>query len=256
MWYALKWDKVCTSEELLALRMHQIAQQDEDIIAASKKSLISQTKSAAHFFEKHKNRIVTGNYEPRTLVLAYNKYLDNQFGKKGLPRWNGPFIVIQKRHDNSCRLPPSAPSGPTQAPSSTQFVSKMSPNFVTEILDKIRSLHYDISSLREDICRVEDTVRMTEKCSKSTHRQVGKLQKSTSDNIEDLQKWNGNLLDGMLSVESAISSLKKFITTDLCPADTLETSFFVLSQDIKSVLSHMSVKDKSFATINNYWGAM
>jgi hypothetical protein len=97
---------------------------------------------------------------------------------------------------------------------------------------------------------------MTEKSSKLTHRQVGKLQKSTSDSIEDLQKWNRNLSDGMSSIESAISSLKKFITTDSCPANTLKTSFFALSQDIKLVLSHMSIDNKAFSTISHYWGAM
>jgi hypothetical protein len=141
-------------------------------------------------------------------------------------------------------------------PSSTQFVSKLSPNFVTEILEEIHSLCYDINSLHSDIRKVEDTARMMEKSSKSTHRQVGKLQKSTSDSIEDLWKWNGNLSDGMSSVELAISSLKKFIMADLRPANTLETSFFALSQDIKSVLSHMSINNKAFSTISDYWGAM
>jgi hypothetical protein len=162
----------------------------------------------------------------------------------------------QSHHDNSRRPPPSAPSGPTRTPSSTQYASESSPNFVTEILEEIRSLRYDINGLRSDIRKVEDTSRMTEKSSKSTHRQVGELQKSTSDSIEDLRKWNGNLSDGMSSVESAISSLKKFITTDSRTANSLETSFFALTQDMKSVLSHMSVEDESFATINDYWGAM
>jgi hypothetical protein len=96
-WHALDWSGIQTTEELLRVWIMQFVWRDEDIGKASMKQQALRQKVADYFYKKNKNHIVTGNYEPGTRVLVYNKFMDNQHGLKGHLRWSGPYVVVQKR---------------------------------------------------------------------------------------------------------------------------------------------------------------
>ena len=41
--------------------------------------------------------MTSGDYRCGSLILVWNNYLDFQFGNKGALRWQGPYVVVQRR---------------------------------------------------------------------------------------------------------------------------------------------------------------
>ncbi|KAF9800793.1 hypothetical protein IEO21_10293 [Rhodonia placenta] len=95
-WSVLEWDKVRTTEDLLTMRLQQIACKDELVEEAVKHLIKSRRRSADDYNKKHA-RSMTEAFEPGMWVLVHETWLDNQHGNKGALRWAGPY-VIQERH--------------------------------------------------------------------------------------------------------------------------------------------------------------
>src|SRR6202790_3025458 len=90
-WYTLNWNKIQTTEELLAIRGIQLAHRDKDIQAASNDVLQARIKSVQDYARKNENTLVHGNYTLGTLVLVFNSVLIMQHGQKGEIGWIGPY---------------------------------------------------------------------------------------------------------------------------------------------------------------------
>lgn len=95
-WFALDWHKVSTTEDLLTIRLQQIARKEEHIGKAVDNLKESRQRSVDDYNKKHARSMVEG-YEPGTWVLVHETWLDNQHGNKGALRWAGPYVV-QERH--------------------------------------------------------------------------------------------------------------------------------------------------------------
>jgi hypothetical protein len=96
----LDWSGVTTEQELLLLRTKQLARRDEDLNQAVEQLHQSREQTAKDYLRKHhlKN---DNNLQPGTMVLVYEVWQDNQYGNKGISRWNGPYLVVKRRHTGS-----------------------------------------------------------------------------------------------------------------------------------------------------------
>jgi hypothetical protein len=95
--HSLDWPSIESTEDLLALRMLQLSKREdllEEAVLANAKSWL---KAADTFNRKHTAKMAAGEYAPGKWVIVYNKALDNQHGSKGMAKWFGPFIIIQRR---------------------------------------------------------------------------------------------------------------------------------------------------------------
>lgn len=100
-WHVLDWHKVNSTKQLLAIRIKQLSRRDEDLAEGSAKQKKKREKAAEAFWRKHERSVFAGNYEPGTIVLVYQSWLDDQYGSKGALRWYGPYIVVQRRPSGS-----------------------------------------------------------------------------------------------------------------------------------------------------------
>lgn len=103
-WYALDWDTVRTTEDLLTLRTKQIGRRDEHLGPASAEATRTRQKAIDNYMKKNEKRLVNGDYEPGTWVLVHETWLDRQLGNKGHLRFAGPYIVHSKHQNNNYRL--------------------------------------------------------------------------------------------------------------------------------------------------------
>ncbi|KAJ3559903.1 hypothetical protein NM688_g57 [Phlebia brevispora] len=92
-WFVLDWDTVQSREDLLALRMQQIARRDSDIGTALEhlEEFCCHSNLDCMHANAHKLRMQL--LEPGTWVLVHETHLDNQHGKRSALRWAGPFVV-------------------------------------------------------------------------------------------------------------------------------------------------------------------
>ena len=95
-WYRLAWDKVKTTEDLLATRIQQIEQRETVLGEATENVRASRQHAVDAFMRKHAKVIQLGQYEPGTWVLVHETWLDAQRGNKGALRWAGPYVVHER----------------------------------------------------------------------------------------------------------------------------------------------------------------
>ena len=91
-WFLLDWDKVQTTEDLLAVRMKQLARREQDIGTAVEHLEASRRRAAADRDFQNAHRMRDGVLEPGTWVLVHETWLDNQHGTK--ERFVGPAPTL------------------------------------------------------------------------------------------------------------------------------------------------------------------
>jgi hypothetical protein len=84
------WTKIQSTEELLVARTKQLKRREEDIQTAYRKMKEAHAKSLE---PQNNKKSIRKPLEPGSLVLAYNKSLDSQWGKLFANRWNGPYQI-------------------------------------------------------------------------------------------------------------------------------------------------------------------
>ena len=84
------WTKVKSTEELLLARTLQLEKREEILQEAYKRMKEARGKSLE---PQNNKKSVRKSLEPGSLVLAYNKSLDSQWGKLFENRWNGPYRI-------------------------------------------------------------------------------------------------------------------------------------------------------------------
>ena len=90
-------NSLLSTSQLISLRSRQLMKREDDI--QHYRTQISRRRFlAAHTYEeKYKATIHNYDFKPGRLVLIRDKRLDNDFDKKFLPRYNGPYIIISRR---------------------------------------------------------------------------------------------------------------------------------------------------------------
>ena len=99
-WHYLDWHKVQLTEDLLALRIMQLARREHDIGTAIDHLTTERQRAIDDFHRCNAPQIRTGTLQPGTWVLLHETWLNAQHGNKGALRWAGPFVV-------DCHLPRS-----------------------------------------------------------------------------------------------------------------------------------------------------
>ena len=95
-WYRLAWDKVKTTEDLLAIRTQQIERREIVLGEATENVRASRQRAVDDFMRKHAKVIQLSQYEAGTWVLVHETWLDAQHGNKGALRWAGPYVVHER----------------------------------------------------------------------------------------------------------------------------------------------------------------
>ena len=98
-WSIIPWEDRISREELLVLRIRQLEQRDEDIVAATERVKVARMRNKDRFDATHcirKKRL-----EPGDWVIVRNSALDGTKStlRKFEKRWFGPY-VIQNINEN------------------------------------------------------------------------------------------------------------------------------------------------------------
>ena len=84
------WTKIQSTEELLVARTEQLERREEVIQTAYRKMKEARAKALE---PQNIKKSIRKPLEPGSLVLAYNRSLDSQWGKLFANRWNGPYQI-------------------------------------------------------------------------------------------------------------------------------------------------------------------
>ncbi len=103
-WHTLDWDEVRSTEDLLSLRIAQLARREADVAQARTNLDASRQRAIEDFNVRNQHRIRASEFEPGTWVLLHETWLDAQQGHKGALRWSGPYVVALRYPNGSYRL--------------------------------------------------------------------------------------------------------------------------------------------------------
>ena len=90
-----------TIADLLVARTIQLERREEILQKAYNSMKESQKKSLE---PQNSGKFIRPDLEPGSLVLAYNKILDSQWGKLFENLWNGPFQITSQEKGGSYNL--------------------------------------------------------------------------------------------------------------------------------------------------------
>lgn len=93
--------KGMTSEELLALRIRQLAKRDSDLEQAAEVLRQSRLRSKEEFERRYARRIKKSVFQPGDLVLIRNTRIEKELNRKTKPRYLGPFEVVRQTQAGS-----------------------------------------------------------------------------------------------------------------------------------------------------------
>ncbi|OAX31671.1 hypothetical protein K503DRAFT_794912 [Rhizopogon vinicolor AM-OR11-026] len=82
-----------STDELIALRTHQLAKRDEDLATVHQRVLTSRYSSVRNFEKRFTNTIHDYNFSTGTLVLVLNKKVEPASNAKCKPRYFGPMVL-------------------------------------------------------------------------------------------------------------------------------------------------------------------
>lgn len=102
-WLLSDWDAINSHSQLLVARVRQLQRKKGDVFRARQKLAISRQRSLIHLESINSHRI-RDPLEPGQLVLVQNARLDTLHGGKFLPRWFGPFRVLERLAKGSYKL--------------------------------------------------------------------------------------------------------------------------------------------------------
>ena len=100
-WQTLDWDKVQDTPTLIALRAQQIARRDEVAAEAHRQARLTRSRAIEDFNRKFKNQLSFTDFEVGMWVLRHETWLEGQKGNKDAWRWSGPYIIHEKRPNDS-----------------------------------------------------------------------------------------------------------------------------------------------------------
>ena len=92
-WYSLDWHNVKMTDDLLVLRIKQLARREEDIGVAVEHLRAERQRAIDDYHRRNATRIKMEDLAPGTWVLLHETWLDTQHGNKGALRWAGPFVI-------------------------------------------------------------------------------------------------------------------------------------------------------------------
>jgi RNase H-like domain found in reverse transcriptase/Integrase zinc binding domain len=90
-----------STEELLALRIRQLAKHQEDIDSAASTIAKSRFRSKEQFEKHFRRRIQTQTFSSGDLVLVRNSRVEDELNKKSKPRYLGPYEVVRQTRGGS-----------------------------------------------------------------------------------------------------------------------------------------------------------
>lgn len=90
------FDKDLTTEDLIALRIQQIAKMEDNISEAQQRLYRSRLRSKEAFEEKFSKRIQRDVFKAGDLVLVRNTRIEKELDRKTKPRYIGPYQVIRR----------------------------------------------------------------------------------------------------------------------------------------------------------------
>jgi hypothetical protein len=85
-----------STEELLAVRAHQLQKREEDLEAIKDRIIEAQKGSIREFLKRNQNRIRDFNCQPGDLVLVRNSAVESDLNRKTKPRFLGLFVVVNR----------------------------------------------------------------------------------------------------------------------------------------------------------------
>lgn len=103
-WHTLDWEGVRSTEDLLTVRLQQIARKEEHIGLAVDGLKKNRQRSVDDYMRRNAHRIRDHEFEPGTWVLVHETWLDGQHGNKGALRWAGPYVVHEQFRTGSYAL--------------------------------------------------------------------------------------------------------------------------------------------------------
>ncbi|CAH7668293.1 hypothetical protein PPACK8108_LOCUS2775 [Phakopsora pachyrhizi] len=94
----IDWEEVRTTEELLTGRTDQLARKKEVLELGYKRMMEARAMLVQYWDSRmaHRLREPLALWYAGNLVLAYNKSLEDQWGKLFHNRWNGPYRVVEQ----------------------------------------------------------------------------------------------------------------------------------------------------------------
>jgi hypothetical protein len=100
-WQTLDWHTVRSHIELLSLRILQIQRRDPELKLAQEKLRQTRRRAIEDFNKRHGNHFDFQDYEEGMYVWLRESRLDETKGDKGEWTYSGPYIIHEKRHNDS-----------------------------------------------------------------------------------------------------------------------------------------------------------
>ena len=95
------FQKGMSSEDLLSLRIRQLAKRDSDLEHAAEILRQSRLRSKEEFERRYARRIKKSTFQPGDLVLIRNSRVEKELNRKSKPRYLGPFEVVRRTQGGS-----------------------------------------------------------------------------------------------------------------------------------------------------------
>lgn len=106
-WYTIEWHSIRSTRDLLAVRALQIGKLRLDRRTAVKRNMINRINAAKDYAIRNAGRLISGNYQPKELVLIAMKgpgVVRGNNAAKSEDTWAGPFRIVKKHPSGSYQL--------------------------------------------------------------------------------------------------------------------------------------------------------
>jgi hypothetical protein len=89
------WEEVRDTSDLLVARSKQLERSEDSRRVAYDRMMKSRTEAIRYWQDRNSDRL-RGSLLPGTLVLAYNRSLEVQWGQLFAHKWNGPYRIVKQ----------------------------------------------------------------------------------------------------------------------------------------------------------------
>jgi hypothetical protein len=99
-WQTLDWDKIYTTEDLLAIRARQLSRRDPKMKEANERIRLSRLRAIEDLHKRNHFQFDFADYEEGMYVWLRESQYDETKGDKGKWTYSGPYVIHEKReHD-------------------------------------------------------------------------------------------------------------------------------------------------------------
>ncbi|KAJ7247282.1 hypothetical protein C8J57DRAFT_1081014 [Mycena rebaudengoi] len=99
-WQTLDWDKIYTTEDLLAIRARQLSRRDPKMKEANERIRLSRLRAIEDLHKRNHFQFDFAGYEEGMYVWLRESQYDETKGDKGKWTYSGPYVIHEKReHD-------------------------------------------------------------------------------------------------------------------------------------------------------------